>query len=226
MGTPDFAAQLLGRPLTRPGTYTAEYIQNVIRERESQKGIFFTESIDRAVDDVVTGVEIGAGVLRQGMARKAGAFAEFIVTWLTPREYLRDVIIPSLKVGAEQAGRAAPRVVSVVPFALNRNGRDVLRLMVRSVSHHIKFPHYQAMMNEAGVAMVGNLGADLRAALSSQLFAYGSADDLVSTLREYERIGVDEVILNPASLALREGHAAAIQDLKEAFEIVGSSLAG
>src|SRR5450759_1564689 len=40
-------------------------------------------------------VEVGAGVLRAGMARVAGACADVAITWLTPPSHIENTLIPA-----------------------------------------------------------------------------------------------------------------------------------
>jgi alkanesulfonate monooxygenase SsuD/methylene tetrahydromethanopterin reductase-like flavin-dependent oxidoreductase (luciferase family) len=121
-----FQEMLLGRRYCSPLTAVREYVTIV-------KGLLLGGPVDvqghyctcRASLGVASPtVEIGLGVLRPGMARLAGEVADVAITWLTPAPYVRDVIRPALEEGAAKAGRPVPCIVSAVPMAIERRGRD------------------------------------------------------------------------------------------------------
>lgn len=219
MGTAAMAAALLGQPLARPAQYTAEYIAEVRRLRDSPTVASAERDSSLALYPLAAPpVEVGCGVLRPGMARRAGAVADFAVTWLTPRPYLFSMLFPALAEGAASAGAVRPRVVSVVPVAVADARRDPARLAVVACGTHVGLPHYADMLRAAGLGLTGDRAADLRTALRAGLFTYGTADDVAAEVRRYAEGGVDEVVLNLGAVALVHGHDEALRDARQIVE--------
>ncbi|MDN5851470.1 MAG: 5,10-methylene tetrahydromethanopterin reductase, partial [Actinomycetia bacterium] len=122
---------------------------------------------------------------------------------------------------AAAAGRARPRVVSIVQCALAAPDRNPVRLASMGCGQHIRLPHYASMLRKAGIDITGSPASDLRAALRSGLFAYGSAHEIAAIVNSYFRAGVDEVVLNVGSVGLEHGNTAALDDVEEILDAVG-----
>lgn len=167
-------------------------------------------------------VEIGLGVLRPGMARLAGEVADVAITWLAPASYLRDVIMPALREGAEKAGRPVPRVVSAVPMAIQKRGRDAAEVALASNAAHLKAEHYQDMLGRAGLVL-GELDPlqQAQALVDSGAFLCGDLDGLLGGLKEYEDAGVDEVALNFTGVLNTSGPKSALWELRQVLREVG-----
>ncbi|WP_433175450.1 LLM class flavin-dependent oxidoreductase [Actinoallomurus sp. CA-150999] len=208
-GAARLVGALRGAPYESPLTATREYmtaLRALIDGRSSQlPGTYF---------QLHTGlpplehppVELGLGVLRPAMAHLAGQVADVAITWLTPPEYLRNELIPALRKGAEEAGRRAPRVIAVIQVASAAASRDPRRLAELATRAHVAGPHYADMLRRAGVDLDGKSPLGVGAALiHHDLFITGSPDTIAGALERYTDLGVDEVILNTAGVALDEG---------------------
>ncbi|MFF9409872.1 LLM class flavin-dependent oxidoreductase [Streptomyces anandii] len=161
-------------------------------------------------------IEIGLGVLRPGMARVAGALADAAITWLTPVKYLREVLMPALEEGAVGADRPTPRVVAMIPAALDRPDRDPARLALASNQGHLRLPHYQDMLRKAGIETdPAELKAGAKALVEGQAFLYGTVDEVAKQVRSYWDAGVDEVVLNLTGVYFTHGPKTALTELDE-----------
>ncbi|MFF5573043.1 hypothetical protein ACFZDB_33875 [Streptomyces luteogriseus] len=72
------------------------------------------------------------------------------------------------------------------------------------------------MLRRAGLRVHpahSNLGA--RTLMDSGTFLYGTPAEVARGLVEYDRAGVDEVVLNLAGVGVEHGSAAAAEDLRE-----------
>lgn len=216
-----FQEKFLGHRIPRPVSYCQEYVHQV-------KGVLYPTAppeevaLRRPTRSATQGsVEIGLGVLRVPMARAAGRCAEWAVTWLTPREWLRDTLIPAMAEAAAGAGRAQPRVAAVVHTAVARAARDPRHLAHVSASAHLRAPHYTDMLRRAGLAadpadpVTG--AAEL---VRSGTFVYGTADEIADAYAELHRSGVDEIVLNPHGVHQVHGPAAALDDVGEILDAV------
>jgi alkanesulfonate monooxygenase SsuD/methylene tetrahydromethanopterin reductase-like flavin-dependent oxidoreductase (luciferase family) len=225
--TPDFVAALRGAPYRKPATAAAGYAATV-------RGLLNGELVRR--DDEASfcqvalpsagahpTVEVGLGVLRPAMARAAGAVVDVAITWLTPPDYIRDVLVPAVAAGAV-GRRRPPRIATVVHAALARPGRDPHRLLLAAVRAHLSSAHYTDMLRRAGIAAYPNdPEAGAQAFVDGGAYAFGTAADVAKHVRAYRDAGVDEVILNLAGVAISEGEDAAIKDLTEIVDAVGDS---
>lgn len=217
-GAKSLQRSLLGAPYASPLTAAREYLTAV-------RGLLANEIVDVKGEYVscrgslppfpAPPVEIGLGVLRPGMARLAGEIADVAITWLTPAVYLRDVVLPAMRAGAEAAGRAVPRLTAMVPVALEHPGHEPAALALASNAAHLKGPHYIDMLRRAGVEVEdGDPATGARALVDGGAFLSGDIDQLLEKLRAYEAAGVDEVVLNLTGVYNLVGAQAAMADLK------------
>ncbi|SDK53472.1 LLM class flavin-dependent oxidoreductase [Nonomuraea jiangxiensis] len=208
---PEFVSVLNGTPYRRPAAMAREYLSTVRALLDGRGLRGFTLPPLRHPP-----VELGAGVLRPGMARVAGECADVAITWMTPPSYVRDVLLPALSEGAGDV-RAVPRVATVVHVALSRPGRDATRLAELAAGHHLRAAHYADMLRRAG------LEASPRAMVDGGLFVTGTARRVADQLHEYFLAGVDEIILNTTGVLLAEGGPAAIGEAEEILTALGES---
>jgi alkanesulfonate monooxygenase SsuD/methylene tetrahydromethanopterin reductase-like flavin-dependent oxidoreductase (luciferase family) len=225
-GEPEFATALNGAPYTRPASAVAEYIRVMGRlleeDRVDHRGALFhvgRMGLPRlaACGPVPSPVaEIGAGVLRPGMARAAGASADVAVTWLTPPRYVRDTLLPALSAGAASAGRPRPRVATVVHAALDRDGRSALLLAQLGAGGHLRVHHYSDMLRRAGLDVhPSDPVGSARELVEEGVFLYGKPGDVAARIRAHYEAGIDEVVLNPFAVAHVHGMDAALSDVRE-----------
>jgi alkanesulfonate monooxygenase SsuD/methylene tetrahydromethanopterin reductase-like flavin-dependent oxidoreductase (luciferase family) len=227
IGSPGFVAGLTGRPYGSPRTAVGDYLRSVRAlldgERVEHEGPH--HHLHGALPPLGhPRVEVGAGVLRPGMARTAGAAADVAITWMTPPGYLAGVLRPALEEGAlRRAGQGAgtlparaPRVATAVHVAVTGPGRDPRRLALAATREHLRVPHYADMLRRAGVRVdPHDPAATADALLESGVVVAGTPEEIADRLTEYTAAGVDEVLLNPSGVLLTEGVHAAVADLEE-----------
>ncbi|MEV0535519.1 LLM class flavin-dependent oxidoreductase [Kitasatospora sp. NPDC050463] len=224
-GAPEFQRALLGSAYPSPLTAAREYlaiVRALLTKGEADQGGTYFSYRGRLPQLPTPSVRLGLGTLRPGMARLAGEVADVTVSWLTPPGYLRDVLLPAVREGAEKAGRPAPRIVTVVPTALERAGRDTIALLTAGSELHLRAPHYRAMLNRAGVPVdPGRPRESVRAAVEAGAMATGSTERIAETVTAYHDAGVDEVVLNCTGVAGVLGPHAALEDLNALFTGTG-----
>ncbi|MET9059550.1 LLM class flavin-dependent oxidoreductase [Streptomyces antibioticus] len=162
------------------------------------------------------GVETGLGVLRPTLARAAGQVADAAIIWMTPHGYVQDTLLPAMAEGAAEAGRPVPRLITVVHAAVNRPHRSPYRLAYTAARAHLAGPHYSDMLRRAGLRVHHShpaIGA--RALVDAGVFLYGTAQEIAAGLAEYDRAGVDEVVVNVAGVYSDHGREDAVRDLQD-----------
>lgn len=229
-GSRRFVQATTGAAYDRPLTVMREYLEAV-------RGLLAGETVHLAgehvrldgrlveVDQGAASVEVGAGVLRAGMGRVAGAVADVAITWLTPPEHISSTLVPAFDKGAREAGRVGrPRVVSVVHVILDRAGRDPVHQVLTASTAHLSLPHYQRMLQSAGVPVEpDNLVLSAAHLLESGVYCYGGAASVAQQLQRWATAGVDEVAINMAGALFTEGEAAALADLREVLLAVAAT---
>ncbi|WP_116246388.1 LLM class flavin-dependent oxidoreductase [Nocardiopsis sp. FIRDI 009] len=217
-GARPFQASVMGSPYRSPLTAAREYLTAVRGLLDGdvvdQDGTYFTVRA-QLPPCAAPRVDVGLGVLRPGMARLAGEVADVAISWLTPAAYIRDVLAPAIREGADRAGRSAPRITAMVPVALARPGSPPEELALASNAAHLQAPHYIDMLRRAGVRVDGGSPEDAaRALVEGNAFVSGDADRVTALLREYEEAGVDEIVLNTTGVHKTHGQNEAVSDLR------------
>ncbi|WP_440066709.1 LLM class flavin-dependent oxidoreductase [Streptosporangium sp. OZ121] len=225
--TPELVKALRGAPYDRPAAAAAGYAQAL-------RAILDGEMPPASCEAYAGGggglppmrhapVEVGLGVLRPGMARKAGAVADVAITWMTPPGYVRDTLMPALAEGAARRG-TPPRVAAVVHVALAGAGRDPRRLAQAGAGHHLQAPHYTDMLRRAGVsADPADPRAGAAALVEAGVYVYGTAQEVAERLRGYREAGVEEIVLNPAGVMRTEGYKAALADAEQILDALADT---
>ncbi|MEU8652762.1 LLM class flavin-dependent oxidoreductase [Streptomyces sp. NPDC048737] len=226
-GDAAFTASLRGSAYDRPLTASREYL-SMVRELLDGRTVrrdgsyHVLHSRLPVIPDGHPAVEVGAGVLRAGMARAVGELADAAISWLTPLPYLRDTILPAMREGARSQDRTVPRLVSLVHFAVDRPGRDPQDLVLAATEGHLSSAHYTAMLRSAGLAAdPSDPAAGAKAVVEAGLFVTGSAAEIAESITQYLSSGVDEVVLAPSGVLMRYGMEAALEDVRSVVTELG-----
>lgn len=210
--------RMLGRPYASPVAATLRYatMMRTLLDGgtvEESDGPWPTEGIALPPMDSAP-VEIGLGVLRESMAKLAGEVADWAITWLTPHNYIRDRIAPTVAKAAAGAGRPVPRISAVVHCAVDRPGRDLTNVAFHSAGQHLLAPHYCDMLNQAGIPVdPANNRAGAALLVEHGVVTTGSPEDIAAVFERYHEAGVDEIIVNVGGVHMTEGPGAALRDL-------------
>lgn len=233
-GSSRFVASITGSPYPSALTAMREYLTAVralltgdVATVDGQTVRLHGRLVPLGPDEPAAPVRVGAGVLRPGMARVAGATADVAITWLTPPGYIADAIRPALQEGAADRPDGPPRVCAVVHVLLDRPDRDPVHQVLTASSAHLSLPHYRRMLRAAGVAIPDDDPVTAAAELiTSGTYLYGSAAEIAAGLDRWAQAGVDEVAINVAGALFTAGEAAAVDDLTEILSAVATRSAG
>lgn len=165
-------------------------------------------------------VPVYISALSPRMLRLGGELADGVILWCCTPDYVRDVVVPNVRAGAEGAGRdpAAIEIVAAVPVSATENPDGARAALRRDLVVYWTLPNYRAAIARAG------FGADIEAfdaamsaggaqaaqdaipeAYCEALAAVGDAETLRAKVREYRDKGVTLPAAGPFS-----GHEGAL----------------
>jgi alkanesulfonate monooxygenase SsuD/methylene tetrahydromethanopterin reductase-like flavin-dependent oxidoreductase (luciferase family) len=217
---PSYVRSVRGAAYDKPAAAVGEYIDIARRlannEAVAHDGELFSVHAKLPPMDTPK-VEIGAGVLRPTMARITGRCGDLAMTWLTPLNYIQDVVMPAVAEGARGV-QSPPRIVSVVHAGVERPGRSGMLLAQHGSISHLQAAHYTDMLRKAGLDVdASDPVSGARELVQEGIYLYGSPEHIAAQISRYHAIGVDEVVINPTSVSNMYGADAAIADLLDIF---------
>jgi alkanesulfonate monooxygenase SsuD/methylene tetrahydromethanopterin reductase-like flavin-dependent oxidoreductase (luciferase family) len=173
-------------------------------------------------------VRIYMAAIGPQMVRLAGELADGVLGYCYSLEYLRDVVIPNLRAGAERAGRTLEGfdVACGFPSLVTRDSSGLAQIkgqVVMFATAGGSSPEYEKSFAAAGYGdevreiMQRVAAADVDGALSvvseemaNAMTLAGSAENVRSRIEAYDEAGLTTVALNPAVpdgwFPLYEGH--------------------
>lgn len=124
-----------------------------------------------------------------------GARADGAISWVCPRDYLRDVAIPALETGARRAGRPSPPLVAHVPVCVHDNAGEAKSAVRQQFGSFARSPFYQQMFAAAGFPEASQ--ETWSDAMTDAISLWGSESKVAEGLKTYFSIGVSEVLASP-----------------------------
>lgn len=125
--------------------------------------------------------------LSPGMLRLAGEIADGVVLWLCNPNYVRDVVVPTVREGREKAGRPADGfdIVAAVPSAVTDDPETALERLRGELVPYFNLPYYRAMLERSGLDPDAGPTDDFLGLLG----AIGPADQARESVRRYAEAG-------------------------------------
>ena len=147
------------------------------------------ESIPEPLD-----VAVMASALQRGSFELCGAEADGAISWICPKDYLRDVALPAMKKGAEEAGRPVPPLIADAHVCVHDNRNEVRAAFREKYAIYATLPFYQRMLVAAGYPEASNgVWSD---AMIDGLVIYGDESRIGDQLRELLSIGATELLVS------------------------------
>ena len=139
-------------------------------------------------------VQVMGSALQKGSFELCGAEADGAISWVCPATYLRDVALPAMKKGADQAGRLVPPLIAHVPICVHDNLEEV-RAAMRAQFGHPGLPFYQNMLIAAGYpeAREGKWSD----AMIEGVAILGDEETAAQKIQELLAMGATEVLASP-----------------------------
>ena len=139
-------------------------------------------------------VQVMGSALQKGSFELCGAEADGAISWVCPATYLRDVALPAMRKGADQAGRLVPPLIAHVPICVHDNLEEV-RAAMRAQFGHPGLPFYQNMLIAAGYpeAREGKWSD----AMIEGVAILGDEETAAQKIQELLAMGATEVLASP-----------------------------
>ena len=186
----------MGIRLDNPLGHLTEYLR--ILKALLQKGSAdFDGEFFQAHDSVVepVHVEVMASALQRGSFEVCGAEADGAISWVCPWPYLRDVALPAMKKGAEQAGRPVPPLIAHVPVCIHDNAAEVRAAYREQFAIYPQLPFYRRMLIASGYPEASK--AAWSDAMIDGLVVHGDESKAAQGLQELLSNGATEVLVSP-----------------------------
>ena len=186
----------MGIQLNNPLGHLTEYLRilKALLQNGSTNfdGEFFHahESISESVD-----VPAMASALQRGSFELCGAEADGAISWVCPAPYLRDVALPAMKKGAEQAGRPVPPLIAHVPVCVHQNADEVRTAFREQFAVYPTLPFYRRMLIASGYPEASE--AAWSDAMIDGLVIYGDEAKAAERLQELQAMGASEILAHP-----------------------------
>ncbi|NQW24231.1 MAG: LLM class flavin-dependent oxidoreductase [SAR202 cluster bacterium] len=141
-------------------------------------------------------VQVMGSALRKGSFELCGAEADGAISWICPVSYLRDVALPAMEKGANEAGRPVPPLIAHAPVCVHDNPEEV-RAALREQFGHPSLPFYQNMLVAAGFpeAREGKWSD----AMIDGVAIWGDEETVAQGIQELLDLGATEVLASPVT---------------------------
>jgi alkanesulfonate monooxygenase SsuD/methylene tetrahydromethanopterin reductase-like flavin-dependent oxidoreductase (luciferase family) len=188
---------IYGIPYRRPLAHLRAYVR--ICKALLQEGAADIEEAGLTAHARLAGgpveVPVLASALRRASFELCGAVADGAITWVCPAAYARNVALPALRAGAEQAGRPPPPLVLHVPVCISDDAAAARAAIRERFAFYVRVPAYQAMFAAAGFPEVATAG--WTDAMVDAVAVYGEEDTVEQRLRDLVALGAGELMVTP-----------------------------
>jgi probable F420-dependent oxidoreductase len=202
-----------GQTIDHPVVEMREYVQIVraiLRGEDPPEGERWRTSFRLAGVEPRPDVRIYIAALSPAMLRLAGEIADGVLLWLCNPDYIRDVVVPSVREGRERVGAALDGfdIVPAVPSAVTGDRAGAYDVMRSNLLPYFSLPFYRAMLDRSGfgdeIAAFDDAGGDpeaMRAAISDRILdaltAVGDEQAVRDGVERYRAAGASSPCVGP-----------------------------
>jgi F420-dependent oxidoreductase-like protein len=196
-----------GATIEKPVTQMREYatiLRAIFRGEAPPDGEFFKTHFQFMGYAARPDLPIYIAALSPNMLRLAGEIGDGVMLWLCNPDYIRDVVVPSVREGRERAGKSLDGfdIVPAVTVALTDDVDAARATMRQELVPYASLPFYRAMLERSGfggdlaafdegmqAGDVERAKAGLSDGLLEALAGLGSADDVRAAVERYRDAG-------------------------------------
>ncbi len=145
---------MFGMSYDKPAAHMSEYLQILTPLLAGQNADFAGEQLTGKLALDVTGateVPLIVAALGPAMLKLAGKYADGTITWMTGPKTIENHILPGISAAAQEAGRAAPRVICGLPIAVTNDVDGAKEAISNQLKVYGMLPSYRAMLDREGV---------------------------------------------------------------------------
>jgi alkanesulfonate monooxygenase SsuD/methylene tetrahydromethanopterin reductase-like flavin-dependent oxidoreductase (luciferase family) len=179
--------QSIDKPLAEMREY-AEIVRAILRGEDPPPGEKFRTAFQLMGWEPRPDMPIYLAGLSPGMLRLSGEIADGVVLWLCNPNYIRDVVVPTVREGREKAGRDLDGfdIVAAVPAAVTDDPEAARERLRDEVAPYFNLPYYRAMLERSGLdpdagptdeflGLLGAIGSEHEARTSVRRYAESGA---------------------------------------------------
>ncbi len=202
-----------GQTIDHPAAEMREYVgivRAILRGEDPPPGEKWRSTFHLAGLDPRPELPIYMAALSPGMLRLAGEIADGVILWLCNPHYIRDVVVPQVRIGRDRAERTLEgfSIVAAVPGALTDDHAAAYDAMRTDLLAYFGLPFYRAMIERSGfgedLAAYDAAGGEfeaMRAAISDDfldvLTAVGDEDAVRAGIMRYADAGATSPCIGP-----------------------------
>ena len=123
-----------------------------------------------------------------------GAVADGAISWVCPGNYLRDVAVPAMRVGADRAGRPAPPLMAHTLVCVHESRQEVADGVRQQFGYFAKSVAYQQMFSAAGFPETRE--GSWSDAMVDAVAIYGDESQVAEKLEGLFSIGAEEILVS------------------------------
>ncbi|HEY8813255.1 MAG TPA: LLM class flavin-dependent oxidoreductase [Candidatus Dormibacteraeota bacterium] len=129
------------------------------------------------------------------MLELAGEIADGVSLWMCAPDYIRDVVIPTVRKGREKAGKSLEgfEVEAAVPVCLTTDRADGLAGFRKTVERYASLPFYRKVLDKTFPDMSDSPGDPILQALAG----IGDIAEVRATIERYREAGTTLPVLGP-----------------------------
>jgi len=178
--------QSIDKPLAEMREYVA-IVRAIFRGEEPPPGDKFRTAFHLAGWEPRADMPIYLAGLSPGMLRLSGEIADGVVLWLCNPNYVREVVVPTVREGCAKAGRDPDGfdIVAAVPAAVTDDPDAARERLREEVVPYFNLPYYRAMLERSGLDPDAGPTDDFLGLLG----AIGSAEEARASVRRYAESG-------------------------------------
>jgi F420-dependent oxidoreductase-like protein len=143
------------------------------------------------------GLPILISALSPRMLELAGEIADGVSLWMCAPDYIRDVVVPTVRKGREKAGKTMEgfEVEAAVPLCLTTDRAAGLAVFRGTAERYASLPFYRRVLDKTFPDMSDTPNDKILAALAG----VGDEAELRATIERYQEAGVTLPVVGPFS---------------------------